>query len=260
LRLHSVVLLLCLLLPRLFPVSHPSLTVASDFDTDLDFDHDQDDAAMPLMAMEPTASRGQDGNGDLRKDALANAQPTPTTGDQPYSPTSGGAASDDDLAERYAHDAELAGLTLYEKKCVLVNRELEVLGMGRYQWYVWLLCGFGYMIDLLWAQAFGLVLSPLQQELGFGNDETGNISVAFSAGLTAGAFVWGVLADIVGRRWAFNLTCLFSSVFGLALGGSNSYTAFLVLTAFVGFGVGGNIPIDTTITLEFIPRVRLRLL
>ena len=59
-----------------------------------------------------------------------------------------------------------------------------------------------------------------------------------------------------GRQWAFNLTVLFSSVFGLALAGSQSYETFLVLTAFVGFGVGGNIPIDTTITLEFIPQVR----
>lgn len=60
----------------------------------------------------------------------------------------------------------------------------------------------------------------------------------------------------LGRRWAFNLTCLISSIFGLCLGASNNYTTFLVLTAFVGFGVGGNIPIDTTITLEFIPQVR----
>ncbi|KAJ4206431.1 hypothetical protein NW759_014220 [Fusarium solani] len=148
----------------------------------------------------------------------------------------------------------LDGLTLYEKKCILVNREIDAQGMGRYQWYIWGLCGFGYMLDLLWAQAFGLVLSPLQQELGFGNDESGNISTSFNAGLTAGAFVWGLLADIIGRRWAFNLTCLISSVFGLCLGASNSYNTFLVLTAFVGVGVGGNIPIDTTITLEFIPQ------
>lgn len=93
----------------------------------------------------------------------------------------------------------LEGLTLYEKKCVLINREIEAQGMGKYQWYIWGLCGFGYMLDLLWAQAFGLVLSPLQQELGFGDDESGNISTSFNAGLTAGAFVWGFLADIIGK-------------------------------------------------------------
>jgi len=59
---------------------------------------------------------------------------------------------------------------------------------------------------------------------------------------------------LVGRRWAFNITCLFSAAFGLGLGGCNTYNAFLVVTAFIGFGVGGNIPIDTTICLEFIPQ------
>lgn len=67
------------------------------------------------------------------------------------------------------------------------------------------------------------------------------------------------LLTLPGRRWAFNLTCLFSSIFGICLGASNNYNTFLVLTAFVGFGVGGNIPIDTTITLEFIPQVCHRL-
>lgn len=69
-----------------------------------------------------------------------------------------------------------------------------------------------------------------------------------------------MLVDIIGRRWAFNLTCLISAAFGLGLGGCNSYTAFLVVTAFVGFGIGGNIPIDTTICLEFIPQNRRFLL
>ncbi|KAM0490449.1 hypothetical protein ACHAP8_011552 [Fusarium lateritium] len=91
----------------------------------------------------------------------------------------------------------LEGLSLYEKKCVLVNREIDRQGMGKYQWYIWSLCGFGYLLDLLWAQAFGLVLGPLQQELGFGDNESGNISTSFNAGLTAGAFVWGFLADII---------------------------------------------------------------
>lgn len=33
--------------------------------------------------------------------------------------------------------------------------------------HIWGLCGLGYMIDLLYAQAFGLVAPALQQELGF---------------------------------------------------------------------------------------------
>ncbi|KZF26345.1 MFS general substrate transporter [Xylona heveae TC161] len=162
-------------------------------------------------------------------------------------------------------DPEMEGLTLFERKCVLVNRELDAMGMGRYQWCIWCLCGFGYMLDLLWAQAFGLVVNQMKQELGFNShliedSQSGNLATSFSSGLCAGAFVWGVLVDIIGRQWAFNLTVLISSIFGLCLGASNTYTTVLVLTAFVGFGVGGNIPIDTTITLEFIPKNRRFLL
>lgn len=158
------------------------------------------------------------------------------------------------------HPDELSGLTLYEKKGALINKEIDANGMGRYQWGIWLLCGFGYMLDLLWAQAFGTILGPLEQELGFGGDQSGNIQVAFSAGLTAGAAFWGILVDFIGRRWSFNLTCLIAAAFGLGLGGCNSYNAFLVVTAFVGFGIGGNIPIDTTICLEFIPQSKRFLL
>lgn len=64
------------------------------------------------------------------------------------------------------------------------------------------------------------------------------------------------MVDTIGRRWAFNLTCLISAVFGITLGGCNSYDSFLIVTAFVGFGIGGNIPIDTLCALEFLPQNR----
>jgi len=105
----------------------------------------------------------------------------------------------EEYAQPNVDASDLDGLSLYEKKCVLINREIDAQGMGRYQWYIWILCGFGYFLDLLWAQAFGLVLSPLQQEMGFGDGESGNISTSFNAGLTAGAFFWGFMSDIVGK-------------------------------------------------------------
>ncbi|KUJ21677.1 MFS sugar transporter-like protein [Mollisia scopiformis] len=154
------------------------------------------------------------------------------------------------------------GLSLYEQKSLLIQRELDAMGMGKYQWYIWSLCGLGYFLDLLWAQAFGLIATPLQKELGFSgiDGQLGDIFTAFSSGLTAGAFVWGVLVDIIGRRWAFNGTVLITCIFGLSLGAPNTYNAVLVLTAFNGFGIGGNIPIDTTICLEFLPKNRRFLL
>lgn len=82
---------------------------------------------------------------------------------------------DESPADRHNHhdgyhqDPEMEGLTLYEKKALLVNRELNSHGMGKYQWYIFFLCGFGYLVDLLYAQAFGLVEPAMKQEFGFGS-------------------------------------------------------------------------------------------
>ena len=72
-------------------------------------------------------------------------------------------------------DPDFEGLSLYEKKALLVNRELDAHGMGKYQWYIFFLCGFGYLLDLLYAQAFGLVAPAIQQEFGFGGTKYSNL-------------------------------------------------------------------------------------
>ncbi|KAH8663152.1 MFS transporter [Tricladium varicosporioides] len=169
-------------------------------------------------------------------------------------------SSTSDSAIQTIANPDMEGLTLYEKKSLLITRELNSMGMGKYQWYIWGLCGLGYFLDLLWAQAFGLIGTPLQREFGFSDSQLGNIFSAFSAGLTAGAFVWGILVDIIGRRIVFNGTVLFTCTFGLCLGFPDTYSALLVIAPFCGFGIGGNIPIDTTICLEFLPQNRRFLL
>lgn len=150
--------------------------------------HDNHRASPPILVdrKSPIVTPTDMGSPDVDDDLERNHQQWPGRGVA--------SAGDDDL--------ELDGLSLYDKKCALINREIDGMGMGKYQWYIWGLCGFGYMLDLLWAQAFSLALSPLQQEMGFGNDQSGSISTCFNAGLTAGAFVWGVLSDIVGTSYS----------------------------------------------------------
>ena len=150
--------------------------------------------------------------------------------------------------------------TAAENKSLMISAALDKMGMGRYQWCIFFLCGLGYLLDLLWAQALGLIATPIRSEFLDSRDQIGLLSTSFAVGLTVGAFTWGFLVDVLGRRWSFYLTCLISSIFGLAAGGPNTYAGLCTLTAFVGFGVGGNIPIDATITLEFLPTDRRFLL
>ncbi|THW36564.1 MFS general substrate transporter [Aureobasidium pullulans] len=148
-------------------------------------------------------------------------------------------------------------LTTFEKKAALINAELDKFGMGRYQWCIWFLCGFGYFLDLAWSQGVGLVASAIYQEMGVPDARQGDIYSCANAGLAIGAFTFGILVDVIGRRWAFNLTCLITSVFGLLLAApKNNYGAICAIYFLASLGLGGNIPIDATIALEFLPQNR----
>lgn len=59
--------------------------------------------------------------------------------------------------------------------------------------------------------------------------------------------------DIFGRRWAFNLTIGITSVFGLIAAGSPNFAAIGCFAALWSVGVGGNLPVDSAIFLEFLP-------
>ena len=93
------------------------------------------------------------------------------------------------------------------------------------------------------------------QELGLTGSEIASLGVAAGIGSTFGAFFWGTAVDIIGRWWSFNLTVLFTAVFGTAVGAVDSYPLYLILTGLAQFGIGGNIPIDTTITLEYVVNI-----
>lgn len=54
-------------------------------------------------------------------------------------------------------------------------------------------------------------------------------------------------------RWPFNFTLFIAGVFGLAAGGSPNFVTLASLFAVVGFGVGGNMPVDSAVFLDFVP-------
>ncbi|KAF1361815.1 MFS general substrate transporter [Lizonia empirigonia] len=148
-------------------------------------------------------------------------------------------------------------LNTFEKKAALINVELDKFGLGRYQVCIWFLCGFGYFLDLAWSQGVGLVSTAIYQEMNVADKDTGTIFACANAGLALGALGFGLAVDIIGRKWAFNLTCLITSIFGLLLAAPKfNYAAICGIYFLASLGLGGNIPIDATIALEFLPQKR----
>ncbi|KAH8423181.1 putative sugar transporter [Aspergillus melleus] len=141
----------------------------------------------------------------------------------------------------------------YDRKAKVINRAVQDIGMGRYQWELFALCGFGWTADNLWLQGVALTLTQLSMEFGVSDDRVRFTTCALFLGLCLGASFWGIASDVIGRRPAFNLTLLITGVFGLAAGGGPNWIGTCALFACLGLGVGGNLPVDGALFLEFLP-------
>ncbi|KAJ7355508.1 MFS general substrate transporter [Mycena albidolilacea] len=139
---------------------------------------------------------------------------------------------------------------VYISKARVLNAAIQDIGMGRYQYYLFICAGFGWFADSVWPLITGLILTPVIAEFKFNGPF---LSLAGNVGLLVGAIIWGLGADVWGRKWSFNLTLLIAGVFGLAAGGSPNFLTLASLLAVVGLGVGGNLPIDSAVFLDFVP-------
>ncbi|KAL1597482.1 hypothetical protein SLS59_007513 [Nothophoma quercina] len=144
--------------------------------------------------------------------------------------------------------------TPYDRKAKVINKALQDMGMGRYQWELFALCGGGWMADNLWLQGVALTLPQLSVEFGVSETEVRYTTLALFLGLCIGASFWGTASDIIGRRLAFNFTLFLAGVFGLASGGGPNWIGTCALYACIGLGVGGNLPVDGALFLEFLPQ------
>ncbi|TFK34553.1 MFS general substrate transporter [Crucibulum laeve] len=151
------------------------------------------------------------------------------------------------------HDLQKSVDRAYERKCALINKCLqEEIGFGPYQKQLFMLTGLGWLADNMWFQAVAVALPQVQKELHPSRIEFTTLSLY--AGLAIGASAWGVMADIIGRKLSFNITLFLAGVFGVAAGAAPNFVAFASLVGCIGFGVGGNLPVDGALYLEHIPQ------
>ncbi|KAH8693816.1 putative sugar transporter [Talaromyces proteolyticus] len=138
-------------------------------------------------------------------------------------------------------------------KATTINLAIQDIGMGRYQWQLFILCGFGWFADNLWLQGIALTLNQVSQEFGISSTHVRFTTAALFIGLCIGASFWGIASDIVGRRLAFNMTLLICGIFGICIGASPTWIGVCGMAASLGLGVGGNLPVDGALFLEFLP-------
>uniref|UniRef100_A0A093VLC4 Putative MFS-type transporter PB1E7.08c n=1 Tax=Talaromyces marneffei PM1 TaxID=1077442 RepID=A0A093VLC4_TALMA len=159
--------------------------------------------------------------------------------------------ADEDSAIRHFYGSAIS--QSYRLKSELVAEHLAKIGMGKFQYLLFIVTGFGWIVDNFWSQGISAVRPPVANE--FTNiSRLSFSSVAYYVGLIIGATFWGTTADIIGRKPAFNTTIFLGGIFACAVAGSQNFVTFCALWAVIGTAAGGNVPVDSIIFLEFIPK------
>ncbi len=97
-----------------------------------------------------------------------------------------------------------------------------------------------------------IIAAPAFAEFGsVGYDKA--LTIAVYVGMLMGALFWGISADIVGRKYAFNISLFICSAAAVLAGAMPSWPSLGFFIALVGFGGGGNLILDTTVFLEYLP-------
>ncbi|RHZ75307.1 hypothetical protein Glove_216g118 [Diversispora epigaea] len=143
-----------------------------------------------------------------------------------------------------------------ESSCGITGLEgiIEKIGYGKFQKRLLGLCGFGWLADNLWFQAISIILPRIQIHFQVSNSILGLLPSAIILGMMFGAIFWGVFSDTFGRKQAFNWTLILTAFFGLISSLSQNFWQLCSAMFLLGTGVGGNLPVDGAIFLEFVPK------
>lgn len=139
---------------------------------------------------------------------------------------------------------------VYQARAELLNDAIQRIGMGKYQWHLFIVAGFGWLADILWIVVAGVILGPVVQEFQI---QGPFLTLGTNLGLLVGAMVWSAGSDVWGRKISFNITLAIVGIFATVAAASPNFTALAIFAALWSVGVGGNFPVDSAIFLEFLP-------
>ncbi|MFV0480703.1 MAG: MFS transporter [Campylobacteraceae bacterium] len=135
----------------------------------------------------------------------------------------------------------------------MLLKRLENLPTGKFHYRILVLAGFGWMFDAMDTGLISFILPVLGKEWSLNAGQMGMIGSVGLIGMALGAILSGTIADKIGRKVVFSLTLLLYSIATGLCALSWSYESLLVFRFFVGFGLGGELPVAATLMSEYAP-------
>jgi putative MFS transporter len=133
---------------------------------------------------------------------------------------------------------------------------LDNVPLGRFHRRMLLASGFGWMFDAMDVGLVSFVVAALVTQWKLHPYEVGYIVSAGFIGMFAGAALAGILADRFGRRPLFQGTLLLYSLATGLCALSSGLGMLLGMRFLVGLGLGGELPVASTLVSELSPARR----
>ncbi|GAB2489621.1 MFS transporter [Comamonas humi] len=139
---------------------------------------------------------------------------------------------------------------------ISVEKGIQTAGVGKFQYRLFVIFGLVWLADAMQVLSIGFSAPSIAKTFGKTVPEALQTGTFFFIGMLIGAFVFGRLADRIGRRPVLMMAVVIDACCGVASAFAPEFAWLLFLRFLTGIGVGGTLPVDYTMMAEFLPSDR----
>ncbi|GFZ11617.1 major facilitator superfamily protein [Actinidia rufa] len=139
-----------------------------------------------------------------------------------------------------------------ENQKYTVDEALLAVGFGYFQVIILLYAGVGWISEAMEMMLLSFIGPAVQSAWDLSSHEESLITSVVFAGMLVGAYSWGSVSDIYGRRKGFLFTAMVTAGAGFLSAFAPNFISLIILRCLVGIGLGGG-PVLSSWFLEFIP-------
>lgn len=113
--------------------------------------------------------------------------------------------------------------------------------------------GIAWLFDAMDVGLLSFIIAQIEGEWHLSAGAVGMIGSVSSLGMAIGAVLFGALADRIGRKSVLLITLLIFSLGSFASAFATGYAMFIALRLIIGAGLGGELPVASTLVSESVP-------
>src|SRR5882757_9792085 len=162
-------------------------------------------------------------------------------------------ALDDSTGAFTGFDAPAGADALADNAAASIEQAVNAVPLNRRHAVVFALCAAGLFFESLNLQLMSFIAPQVAREWGLGPRMLGLAISAAILGMMLGTYVFGAIADRHGRRLAFQCTVGIFSLLTALTGLATTLWQLIAARFGAGIGIGGSIPVETSVLTEFTP-------